>query len=600
MPSNLLESNIVVVDDEPANVELLRALLERWGFTSVRTTTDSSKVVQLCSESEPDLLLLDLRMPAPDGFEVMSLLLPWTLSTTPFPILVLSADVSPETKRRALAGGAKDFLTKPFDPDEVRLRVMNLLQTRRLQHDLRAHGAALEARVRERTDELRGARLELLQRLALAAEFRDDETGEHTQRVGRTARLVAEQLQLPRTEAERLELAAPLHDIGKIGIPDRILLKPGRLTPEEWSVMQRHVEIGARLLAGSDSPILQMAETIARTHHERWDGNGYVEGTAGDAIPLAGRIVAVADVFDALTHARPYKELWPVDRALEEIWSQSGRQFDPSVVEAFLALDHNDLLEPPRNGAMSSSASLLQQLTASAAVGDPAPRETDAAPRVSPAPASPVSAVAVAPAPAPGGPTLTLREAADALAVSPNTLRRWGERGRIQVERTAGGHRRFPVSEIERLNAEGSGSRPSVRLVNPPSHPLISLAELLTDEVSDLEEQAARAVYEDRRAGWFASDAAEDLLKNWVKTLCSACLNGDYDAALDATSKLMRQAQLGGASLLERHTYVERFGELTLRRLAAQPHIQRPELAAGRRLFASLRQSLLEEAAAAA
>ena len=345
-PDVLRDSRILVVDDERANVEILESLLTRWGFEDVTTTMDSSEVVALCAEAEPDLIMLDLHMPPPDGFEVMSLLVPWTMSTSPVPILVLTADVSVETKRRALAVGARDFLTKPFDADEVRLRVANLLHTRRLQKDLRRHGELLEHRVRERTEALDRARLEVVQRLALAAEYRDDDTGEHTRRVGRTAARLAEQLALPRSQVDLLGVAAPLHDVGKIGISDALLLKPGRLTQDEFQTMKRHVVLGARLLAGSDSALLQMAETIALTHHERWDGRGYVSGLEGEAIPIEGRIVALADVFDALTHERPYKEAWPLERAVNEICAESGRAFDPKVVDAFAALDHQALMAP--------------------------------------------------------------------------------------------------------------------------------------------------------------------------------------------------------------------------------------------------------------
>jgi PAS domain S-box-containing protein/putative nucleotidyltransferase with HDIG domain len=203
------------------------------------------------------------------------------------------------------------------------------------EEQMAKHAELLEEKVRERTRELEDARAKTLRRLALAAEYRDDDTFEHTARVGATAAQIATELGFERTEIEILRLAAPLHDVGKIGVPDSILLKPGKLTAEEFEVMQAHTVLGARLLTGSGSPVLQMGTVIAESHHERWDGRGYPHGLVGDDIPLVGRIVAVADVFDALTHERPYKAAWPAEEAIEEIESQAGRQFDPEVVAAF-------------------------------------------------------------------------------------------------------------------------------------------------------------------------------------------------------------------------------------------------------------------------
>ena len=343
--STLKNARILIVDDEPANVSLLEYMLAQEGYTKVTSTTDSSEVVALCTRSQFDLVLMDLHMPRPDGFEVMELLAPW-MEVRWFPILVLTADVTPEAKNRALSCGAKDFVTKPFETTEVLLRIQNLLEVRFLQLELRKHNLALEQRVSERTHDLRDARLEMLERLALAAEYRDDVTGEHTKRVGRTSGLVARALGLSDDDVELLTLSAPLHDVGKIGIPDRVLLKPGTLTAEEFEIMKRHTEIGQLMLSGSRSPLLQMAEQIVATHHEWWDGKGYPAGLSGKEIPIAGRVVAIADVFDALTHDRPYKLAWSLERAVEEIRRSSGQQFDPEVVEAFESLDHKDLLLP--------------------------------------------------------------------------------------------------------------------------------------------------------------------------------------------------------------------------------------------------------------
>jgi putative two-component system response regulator len=333
------DARILVVDDEPANVLLLERLLERWGYENVVSTTDSSQAAALAQRHPPSLVLLDLAMPAPDWFEVMALLskLPGGRAV---PVVVLTADISADTRKRALSSGASDFVTKPFDETEVRLRVQNLLRTRCLQLELERHNELLEQRVRERTEELEFARRETLNRLALAGEYRDDETHEHAQRVGRTAALLGAELGLPEDEVDLIRRSAPLHDIGKLGVPDAILLKPGRLTADEFELIKGHTLIGGRILAHSVSAVLQAGEVIACTHHERWDGSGYPAGLAGEEIPLHGRLVALADVFDALTHERPYKPAWPVERAVEEIRQVGGQQFDPDLVRAFDGLDH--------------------------------------------------------------------------------------------------------------------------------------------------------------------------------------------------------------------------------------------------------------------
>jgi putative two-component system response regulator len=263
------------------------------------------------------------------------------------PILMLTGDVTQEAKREALSRGAKDFLNKPFHTDEVLLRIGTLLETRFLYLQIQGQNQMLEAKVRERTRELEAAQIEIIERLARAAEFRDDNTGQHTERVGQMAALLAKQIGLPDAQVALIRRAAPLHDVGKIGVPDSILLKLGRLTPEEFDLVKTHTTIGARILSGSRFPILRLAEEIAYNHHERWDGDGYA-GIVGNAIPLAGRIVAVVDVFDALTQKRPYKAAWPVGEAIAEIDRQRSKQFDPSLVDAFLRI-----IEP---GASQSTA----------------------------------------------------------------------------------------------------------------------------------------------------------------------------------------------------------------------------------------------------
>lgn len=343
-------ARLVVVDDHQPNVLVLETLLERWGVRDVVSTTDSSQAVELCAAVRPDLVLLDLHMPEPDGFEVMRRLRQAVPAPdgVPLPVLVLTADITPETRRRALGLGARDFVTKPFDPLEVELRVRNLLAARRYEQALAERGDELEQCVRARTREVEASRLEVLDRLALAAEYRDDLTGAHTRRVATTAATLAAALGLDADTIRLVELAAPLHDVGKIGIPDHVLRKTGVLTSEERAVMRRHTLIGARMLAESESPVLRLAEEVALRHHERWDGAGYPSGQTKEAIPLAARIVSVADVFDALCCARPYKPPWSIDRAVSEVVEAAGTQFDPEVVEAFAGLDHLRLAPAPR------------------------------------------------------------------------------------------------------------------------------------------------------------------------------------------------------------------------------------------------------------
>ncbi len=340
LDATLTTARILIVDDQSSNVLLLEGILQEEDYTAYRGITDSRQALPVYLEYQPDLILLDLQMPYLDGFEVMNQLRAHIPPGAFLPILVLTADITPEAKRQALAEGATDFLTKPFDQMEVVLRIKNLLRTRLLHLQLQDQNQLLEQKVRERTAELEETQIEILERLALAAEYRDDDTGEHTKRVGQMSAQIAQALGLPEPEVELIRRASPLHDVGKIAIPDSILLKPGKLTPGEFEIMKSHSTLGAKMLSGGRFPLLQRAEEIALTHHERWDGTGH-SGLKGESIPMAGRIVTVADVFDALTSARPYKEAWPRAEAIEEIQRQSGQQFDTKVVEAFLKVVNN-------------------------------------------------------------------------------------------------------------------------------------------------------------------------------------------------------------------------------------------------------------------
>jgi putative two-component system response regulator len=336
-------ARILVVDDEPANVRLLERMLGQAGYENLLSTRDSREVFTLAREFAPDLILLDLHMPGMDGFEVMEKLRSLIPPESYLPILVLTADITPAAEQRALEMGAKDFVAKPLRLAQVLLRIQNLLETRFLHLRLRRQNETLEERVRARTLELEEARVEMLERLTQAAEFRDDDTGQHARRVGDLSARTATALGLDEEQVELIRRAAPLHDMGKIAIPDAILLKPGRLTPDEFEVMKTHTTIGARMLAGGRTALMRLAEEIALAHHERWDGSGYPSRLAGPAIPLAARIVAVADFYDALAHDRPYRSAWPEALILAEIERQSGKHFDPCVAEVFLGAHHSRL-----------------------------------------------------------------------------------------------------------------------------------------------------------------------------------------------------------------------------------------------------------------
>ena len=341
MTSSVTQSTIfqnarfLIVDDEPQNISILTQMLQEWQATNIVSTTDPHETCWLLQSFQPDIILLDLMMPHLNGFDVMEQLQPLIAADDFLPILVLTADTTDQAKRRALRVGAADFLTKPFDAVELSLRIHNLVSRRVLHRRLSAQNQDLDCQVQERTEQLAQAEIDTATCLATAAEYRDDDTGQHTQRVGDMASQLARALGWDETEIELLRRAAPLHDVGKIGIPDHILLKPDKLTPTEFEVIRTHTTIGAAILSQHHTHLLQLAATIALTHHERWDGKGYPRGLAGEEIPLSGRLVAVADVFDALTHERPYKKAWSREDAIAEILKQSGTQFDPAVVCAF-------------------------------------------------------------------------------------------------------------------------------------------------------------------------------------------------------------------------------------------------------------------------
>lgn len=330
---------ILVADDDRRNRHLLEAVLVPEGYAVV-CAEDGQETLDLVGEEPPDLILLDVMMPRLDGFETVQRL-KRNPDTRTIPVVMVTALQSVEDRVRSIDAGADDFLSKPIDLTELRARVASLLKVKAYNDYMRNHQAELEREVAKHTEKLREAfekarlaSLDTITRLATAAEYKDEDTGAHIQRMSQYSAAVARRMGQDERTVERILYAAPMHDVGKIGIPDRVLLKPGKLDAEEWAIMQTHTVIGARILRDGDD-FVGMGETIALTHHEKWDGSGYPNGLRGEDIPLVGRIVAVADVFDALTSRRPYKEPFSVEKSLGIIREGRGRHFQPEVLDAF-------------------------------------------------------------------------------------------------------------------------------------------------------------------------------------------------------------------------------------------------------------------------
>lgn len=332
------DARILAVEDDPAAMRLLAKLLARDGYQTVQLEQDPLKAVDAFERFQPDLVLLDLHMPDRDGLVLLEELRSRVPHDGYLPILVMTGDTRVEARERALVLGAADFLAKPFQALEALYRIRNLLRIRHLYLQLQADKAQLQADVQRQIGEVKSAYGEVVERLALASEYHDDETGQHTRRVGALAAQIARRLGLSPEQADLIGRAAQLHDVGKIGVPDSILRDRERLSCDQFEVMMAHTTIGAEILSGGRSELVVLAQEIALRHHERWDGTGYPGGLRGDAIPLAARIVAVADVFDALTHDRCYRDALPVDTAIEIIREDAGAHFDPEVVQAFLEL----------------------------------------------------------------------------------------------------------------------------------------------------------------------------------------------------------------------------------------------------------------------
>lgn len=326
--------DVVIVDDNEINVTLLRHLVKAIEDTKAITFTDSAAGLQYCLDNDPDLVVIDYMMPPPDGMAFIQAFRahPGRKDT---PLLMITANQDTEVRHRALTLGASDFLTKPVDKNEFRARATNMLLLRKSQKQLSDRAAWLAEEVSKATNEILVRERETIIRLSKAAEYRDPETGAHILRMANYSQVIGRNLGLSEADQTLLLDAAPMHDIGKVGTPDHILLKPGRLDPEEMEIMRQHAAIGYEILKGSPSPLLQKAAIIALSHHEKVDGSGYPGGLKGEDIPLDGRIVAVADVFDALTSERPYKKAWPVEDAVKFMHENSGSHFDPACIDAF-------------------------------------------------------------------------------------------------------------------------------------------------------------------------------------------------------------------------------------------------------------------------
>lgn len=328
-------ARILIVDDEPVNLKLLDKMLSAQGYSNLVLVQDPRQVLEIYRQERIDLILLDINMPHLDGFGVMEQVKALDDPLLP-PVVILTAQHSQDFLLRALNAGARDFITKPFDRNELLARVRNMLDAQLAHRLVYEQKDVLDEMVRIRTNELRRTRLQVVQQLGRAAEYRDNETGNHILRMSHISALLAKFIGWSEADCELMLHASPMHDIGKIGIPDHILLKPGKFEPEEWEIMKTHAVIGANILEGDDSDLMTWAREIALSHHEKWDGSGYPYGLAGEAIPLTGRIAALADVFDALTSVRPYKKAWTVEASVALIKENSGSHFDSDLVAVFL------------------------------------------------------------------------------------------------------------------------------------------------------------------------------------------------------------------------------------------------------------------------
>ena len=327
---------VLIIDDSEINLTLIKALVLKLGECDPVLFDNPLKAFEWCKTNVPDLVIVDYMMPDMDGLQFIAAFRALH-GRDEIPVLMITANDQKDVRYDALMGGANDFLNKPIERAEFSARSRNMLSLRTGQKYLADRAAHLEAEVAARTADIRDREKELIFRISRAAEFRDPETGAHIQRMAYYSQIIARNLGLTDKQQRLILEAAPMHDVGKIGIPDYILLKPGKLTPEEFEIMKGHSRLGHELLASSSSEIISAGAEIAMTHHEKYDGSGYPHQLSGKAIPIFGRIVAVADVFDALTSERPYKKAWSLEDAVIFLEDGRGKHFDPMCVEAFLA-----------------------------------------------------------------------------------------------------------------------------------------------------------------------------------------------------------------------------------------------------------------------
>ena len=332
MLRNLSNSKVLIVDDFKPNVDIIVAALRQEYKLSVADSGHAA--LAQVKESPPDLILLDIMMPEMDGYEVC-VRLKSDPATGSIPIIFTTAMSDSANVTKGFKLGAVDYITKPIRIAELQARVRTHLTLRNAMLELADQNRSLDIRVKERTRELQETQLEIIYRLSRAAEYRDNETGMHIKRLSLLCRTLAEAYGCDKETSDLIFNASPMHDIGKIGIPDAVLLKPGPLDADEWKIMQSHTTMGGKILSESDLLLIKMGQVIALTHHEKWNGSGYPHGLSEYEIPQAGRIVAICDVFDALTSIRPYKKAWPLNDALDEIKAGSGTAFDPSLVVSF-------------------------------------------------------------------------------------------------------------------------------------------------------------------------------------------------------------------------------------------------------------------------
>lgn len=326
--------NIFLIDDSISMIFAFERAINSIADCNIQSFQEPQKALEKLSTIVPDLVLVDYEMPGMNGIEVIEAIR-GNPSTKSVPVIMITSTIDKQIKLAAIEAGATEFLHKPFDDTELRIRVQNLLNIRSAQLSLAEQAAELNRKYEDAMARINRREEEIIWRLSKAIGIRDGDTGSHIDRVSYIAGMIAEELGLEQPHSRMIFLASPLHDVGKLGVPDSILLKPGKLTADEFREMQKHTELGAHILGGSSSKLIQIAETIAANHHEKWDGTGYPRGLKGDEIPIEARIVAIADVLDALCSDRPYKSAWPLDAAFAEILNSSGKHFDPACVAAF-------------------------------------------------------------------------------------------------------------------------------------------------------------------------------------------------------------------------------------------------------------------------